>query len=110
MKQTIHFSDFAKAFQDSDRANQFSYDALKGIYEFILEAEQDAGEETELDVIAVCCDFTEASWQEIVSNYSIDISDCKTDQDYRDTVQDYLDYHTHGFSIGHGDVFVYVNF
>ena len=110
MKKTINFYDFVKAFTDAGRAEQFSREALAGIFDYIEQAERDAGEELELDVIAICCDFTEASWQDIVSDYSIDISDCESDQDYRDAVQDYLDYHTHGFSIGHGDVFVYVNF
>ncbi len=110
MKKTINFYGFVKAFTDAGRAEQFSREALAGIFDYIEQAERDAGEELELDVIAICCDFTEASWQDIVSNYSIDISDCESDQDYRDAVQDYLDYYTHGFSIGHGDVFVYVNF
>jgi len=55
MIQTINLSRFRDAFQYMDRKDQFSYDALEVIYDFMEECDPN----WELDVIALCCDFTE---------------------------------------------------
>lgn len=60
MKQTITKKQFIDTFQSWEtRKDQFSEEALSTIYDFITEYERDAGEETELDVVGICCDFTE---------------------------------------------------
>ena len=60
MKQTITESQFINAFKSWDTyKNQFSYDGLKALFEWFEELENDTGEEMELDVVAICCDFTE---------------------------------------------------
>lgn len=58
MKQTIHFEDFQESFQ-SIRPNNFSYEGLKSLFNYLESYEQDTGEELDLDVIALCCDYTE---------------------------------------------------
>lgn len=58
MKQTVNFSRFVDAFHAYDRYEQFGYKALQAIFEYIESYEADTGEEQELDVIAICCDFT----------------------------------------------------
>lgn len=60
MKTTISQSDFVSAFtRNSERKNQFSYDALCELFAYYEQLEQDTGEEMELDVTAICCDWTE---------------------------------------------------
>ena len=60
MKQTITESQFIDAFKSWDTyKNQFSYDGLKALFEWFEEYENDTGEEMELDVVAICCEFTE---------------------------------------------------
>jgi len=59
MKQSINVSQFRNAFRDHGRADQFSYEALGAIYDYLEMLEEDCGTDTELDVIAICCDFTE---------------------------------------------------
>ena len=60
MKQTITESQFINAFKSWDTyKNQFSYDGLKALFEWFEEYENDTGEEMELDVVAICCEFTE---------------------------------------------------
>jgi hypothetical protein len=59
MKKTINFYEFEKTFEDSGRGNQFSYSGLKVLYDYLTDLEEETGEELELDVIAICCDFTE---------------------------------------------------
>ena len=58
MKQTINEYQFKDAFQKC-RPNNFSYEGLTALYEYLEEYEEDTGQEVELDVIGLCCDFTE---------------------------------------------------
>ena len=58
MKQTINEYQFKDAFQEC-RPNNFSYEGLTALYEYLEEYEEDTGQEMELDVIGLCCDFTE---------------------------------------------------
>ena len=65
MKQTISLHDFRKAFQ-SIRPDNFSYAGLEALYDFLEETDPDY----ELDVIALCCDFTEySSLEEFQADY-----------------------------------------
>jgi hypothetical protein len=68
MIQTINFYDFQTAFNQI-RPNNFSYDGLKLLFNHLEEYEEATGEQIELDVIALCCDFVESSLEEINSNY-----------------------------------------
>lgn len=58
MKETVTQSRFIQAFATL-RPNQFSRAALVALFEHLEELERDLGEETEFDVIAICCDWTE---------------------------------------------------
>jgi hypothetical protein len=58
MKQTIYFAQFKQAFHDYGRGNHFSYDGLRALYNMLTEFEESSGEEMELDVIEICCDYT----------------------------------------------------
>lgn len=60
MKTTITQSDFRDAFLSSDsRKNSFSWEGLNALFDYLEALEQDCGEEMELDVVALDCDFTE---------------------------------------------------
>lgn len=59
MKQSINESEFRTAFHRMDRGEQFSYDGLTALYDYLEQYEDDTGEEIELDVIALCCEYTE---------------------------------------------------
>ena len=41
MYQRVNFSDFRQAFHNHDRGNQFSYEGLKALFDFLEEQEQD---------------------------------------------------------------------
>lgn len=58
MKRSVNFYDFERAFERYEREN-FSYDGLKALFNYLEEYEDDTGEELELDVIALCCEFSE---------------------------------------------------
>ena len=59
MKTTVSCYDFARAFEQAGRNDQFSRPALMALFDYLEEMENDTGTETELDVIALCCDFSE---------------------------------------------------
>ena len=92
MKTTVFLCDFREAFARAGRQSQFSYDGLAILFDYLEEIEQDTGEEIELDVIALCCDFAESTIQELIDQYSIDVTDCDPDDDdeIRQAVYDYL--------------------
>ena len=59
MIRTINEYDFIDAFKKMGRENNFSYDGLVALYEYLEMLEDDTGQSIELDVIALCCGFTE---------------------------------------------------
>jgi hypothetical protein len=72
MKTTVSIYEFRDAFVRADRKDQFSYEALGLIYEYL----EEINSEWKLDVIAICCDFAEQSPDDIAWDYGIDISEC----------------------------------
>ena len=68
MKQTINFRQFEQAFKDSGRSDQFPT-GLKDLFDYIEFYEEDTGGEIELDVIALCCDFTEDTLANVLKEY-----------------------------------------
>ena len=58
MKQSINMYAFERAFRNFERDN-FSYEGLKALFEYLEEYEEGTGEEIELDVIALCCEYME---------------------------------------------------
>ena len=91
MKQTVYQEDFIRAFKDAGRDNQFSREALIRIYEWIQENEENEGREWDLDVIALCCELSEMSLNEVIEAYDIEID---PDQNIYMQVCDYIDNHS----------------
>jgi len=112
MIQTVNNSDFHNAFNSMDRGNQFSYEALNLIYEHLEQYEQDSGEPVELDVIAICCEYSEMSYTDIIGYYDTDIteSDANTEEEQIAYIKDWLSDNT--MVIGESDdgVFVFQQF
>lgn len=65
MKQSIGLNQFQDAFKNMGRDNQFSRAGLRALFEYLEQYEQDTGEEIELDVIALCCDYSEIDVKDI---------------------------------------------
>jgi hypothetical protein len=81
MKTTISLYDFRDAFYQANRGTQFSYDGLKVLFEYLEEYEDSTGSEVELDVIGLCCEFTEDTPDEIAENYGFTFSEDDDDDD-----------------------------
>jgi hypothetical protein len=75
MKTTVTKYDFREAFRTL-RPDNFSYEGLGELFDYIEELEEDAGmKEIELDVIAFCVDFSEyESIEEFQTDYGTDLA------------------------------------
>ena len=72
----ISFYDFLDEFKKYRRDDQFSHEGKKALFDYLNEVGEDLGEPIELDVIALCCEFTEYnSLKEFNDDYSYIIGD-----------------------------------
>lgn len=79
MKQTVNFSQFVDAFRF--RKNNFTFEGKRALFDYMEEYEKATGEEIELDIIALCCEFTEYESLEEIQN---DYPDIKSIEDLED--------------------------
>lgn len=85
MKTTVNKNQFIHAFTDMGRGNQFSRGALCALFDYLEQLEDDTGEEIELDVIALCCDYAEhANAVEAANEYGEEPDADETDEDARE--------------------------
>lgn len=94
MKTTISRYDFERAFADAGRKENFSYEGLTQLFCYFEEIEECTGQEIELDVIAICCEYNEDTTEDIARNYSIDLNDADPeDDDYEDQCREIVREH-----------------
>jgi hypothetical protein len=79
MKQSINESQFHDTFVRMNREENFSYEGRKALFEYLEQLGEDCGQEVDLDVIALCCDYSEyeslADFQKAYSDEYQSISD-----------------------------------
>lgn len=109
-----------KMLDEYDLQNEFrrydrDYFSLEG-YRTILELfeETDCGTNTDLDVIGICCDFTEAEPEDIINNYNHfeDIAECmneETEDIDTEALINALNYYTWAVELSNGCI-LYQNF
>ena len=86
MKQNISESDFINAFKDYNREDNFSYEGLKVLYNWIEEIDPNF----ELDVIGLCCDFSEfENVKDYLNDYPSDLdrNDYDDDDDFNQDLE-----------------------
>lgn len=74
MKQTVNYQTFRQSFEDFNRLNNFPT-GLRALFDYLEQYEDDTGEELELDVIALCCDFSEEKLSVVLKEHSLDSLD-----------------------------------
>ena len=80
MKTTVEECDFIKAFENH---NNFTYKGLVSLFNYFEQFEEETGEEIWLDVIYICCNYTEFSnIKELKENYYIPFEDEKKIREY----------------------------
>lgn len=82
---------FREAFRLAGRMDNFSYEGLEVLFDYLDNLSEDIGEPVELDVVALCCEYYESTIQEIIDSYNIDISDADGDEEeIKSIVEEYL--------------------
>ena len=117
MKQTISVYGFRDAFHHAGRGDQFSYEGLGVLFDFIEDCERHTGDEWELDVIGLCCDFDEMDLGELISQYPDILEDTDhtelTDDNEAELLElatDYLEYETTLCGVTPQNTFVFMQF
>ena len=88
---------FREAFRLAGRGDQFSYEGLEVLFDYLDNLSEDIGEPIEMDVVGLCCEYYESSIQEIIDNYNIDCTidgEPMSEEEIKETVQEYLEYRT----------------
>jgi len=70
-------------FVECDR-DYYSHEGYQAILDYFNELEEDV----ELDVIGICCDFNEVTFEEFINDYSLEITEDETQEEI---IIDYLD-------------------
>jgi hypothetical protein len=109
MIQTIDKKSFTQAFKEHGRGEQFSYAALGVLFDYLEQYEQDTGEQIELDVVAICCEYEESSLSVIADNYSINLEGLEGEERI-ETVVKFLENHTTIVGMVDDETMVYQQF
>lgn len=97
--ETVNFDTFAKAFKQI-RPDNFSYDGLRVLFDIVEDYAQAVGEPQELDVIALCCDYTEATLEEVNADYMlVDSEDYDDEEDYHNAIMEALEERTTAYHV-----------
>jgi hypothetical protein len=75
MYQEINFSMFCDAFHNMDRKENFTYAGKRALFDYLEQLEEETGDKIELDVIALCCEYSEDPLDEVLENYSLESLD-----------------------------------
>ena len=91
MKITINLTEFRDHFYGI-RPDNFSSEGLRVLFDYLEELDESCGEESELDVIGLCCDFAESDWKTIAADYdsSIELDKTKNEDEQKVQVLDFL--------------------
>jgi len=102
MYQTIGFDDFAHAFEAHGRGAQFTPDGLRVLFHYLTDLEDSTDTPIELDVIALCCEYSEETVTELAAQHDItldpdDVADMDATEQadaLKEAVLDYLNAET----------------
>jgi hypothetical protein len=100
---------FIDAFKQSSRKDQFSYDALGIIYEYLEELSDSVSENIELDIVAICCEYAESSLSDLASDYDIDLEGLEG-EDRIEAIVSYMEQNTYVLGMVDDETMVYQQF
>jgi len=109
MKQNVNFYAFREAFCRMDRQSNFPGNGLSVLFNYLEELEDDIGEEIELDVVGLCCDYSQDHWIDVACNYNIDLEGLE-DANKMQAVIDYLQDNTSFVGIANDEELIYQSF
>lgn len=97
--KTVSFFDFCTSFSQANRTDNFSYHGLRVLFDYLENLSEDIGEPVELDVIGLCCDYEEATIEDIIEHHSLQdqvegLDPEDDDDEIKSIVLDFLNYRT----------------
>lgn len=106
MKTTVYLDEFRNYFAQI-RPDNFSHEGLGVLFDYL----EEANPEMELDVIGICCDFSQCSLDEFIDSFAIKTDEDVTEDQKRAFIEDYIN--SHGFFyqfVENGKEIVFENF
>lgn len=111
MKVTVNERMFRDMFIDYNRQDNFSSEGLSLLFDYLEQLEEDTGNEMELDVIALCCDYSELTFEEFAREYclettyeepvdvdedgdTISVTHNLSDEDLKEAIEEYISENT----------------
>jgi len=112
MKKTINLYDFREGFKNFNRGDNFTYSGLESLFEYLEELEESIGKELDFDVIAICCDYSQYTIEELNQEYGylLNGDELPEDTDDIDFWSDFLSDHTQVIQVPHEDSLIIGNF
>ena len=106
----VNSSNFVDQFQKYNRMDNFSYDALLLLFNYLEDLSEQLEAPITLDVISLCCEYSESDYLSIAQDYMIDLADVEEEDEQVEVVKEYLQ--DHGAFIGETTDcnFLYQNF
>jgi hypothetical protein len=71
IKKTVGKNDFMDDFKKC-RPENFSYDGLVALYEYLEQLSEDIQEDIELDIVELCCEYEEDSIEYFLTQYNLE--------------------------------------
>ena len=93
--KTFNENDFINEFKAYNRQDNFSINGLRILFESLEQTAIDCGINIEMDVIGLCCEYSEDSIADIINNYDVDMTDCDSVDEKIETVEYYLQDNTY---------------
>ena len=107
MKKTVGIQDFHNAFHSMGRKDNFSYEGRTALFEYLEEEEKMTGREIELDVVALCCDYSEyPSALEAANAYGFEAEEGVEGDDLEEAALDFLRESTEVIEVNGGGVII----
>jgi hypothetical protein len=91
MIKTISLFDFREEFKLSNRKDNFSFEGLEVLFDYLESLEFDLDKQIELDVIEFCCEFEECDAQSIIEAYSLECESDLSQKEVNDIARNYLE-------------------
>lgn len=89
MKEQINLNIFCDRFKQMNRDNNFSCDGKKALFDYLEQYEEDIGQEIELNIIDLCCEYNEyENLEEYLKNYDTNFlkEDYDDEEDFKKAV------------------------
>ena len=71
---------FREEFKQMGRGDQFTHEGLGLLFDYLDQLSDDCGQQIELDVVGICCDYVEDNAYKIAIQYDIDIENLNDDE------------------------------